>query len=193
MGAVLLRVVEGDPLLQVGAGCDQLSQPEQGCPQGPMGLQEERRGLEALGYAKELFRQCVRLLQLRPYQIIPPQPMQDREKLRAVADLLAQLARPRIDVFHLGSRIALRGQERHGQGGVQREFVLGAFGGVRQRLEDFEPSGQMPDRFQIGRALDGALARLLPIRDGLRHQACLGIVMRQQLRLGLTALGKLRL
>ena len=38
MGAVLLWLVEGDPLIQVGAGCDQLSQHEEGRPQGPMGL-----------------------------------------------------------------------------------------------------------------------------------------------------------
>ena len=42
----------------------------------------------------------------------------------------------------------------------------------------------------MGRALDSALARPLPIGDGLRQHAGFGIVMRQQLGLSLAELGK---
>ena len=49
MGAVLLGVVEGDPLLQVGSGSSQLSQIEQGGPQRTVGLQEERWVADAAG------------------------------------------------------------------------------------------------------------------------------------------------
>jgi hypothetical protein len=34
------------------------------------------------------------------------------------------------------------------------------------------------DRFHIGRALVGALTGLLPIRQGLRYQASLGVVVK---------------
>ena len=36
-GAVLLGVIEGDPLLQVGVGSDELAQRFAGCPEGMMG------------------------------------------------------------------------------------------------------------------------------------------------------------
>ena len=49
MGAVLLGVVEGNPLLQVLSGWSKLSQIEQGHPQRIVGLQEESRVLCALG------------------------------------------------------------------------------------------------------------------------------------------------
>ena len=76
---------------------------------------------------------------------------------------------------------------------MQREFVLGPFGGVWQGLEHLEPCGEMPNRFGIGRTLGSTLARLLPIGQGLCHQACLRIVMRQQLGLGLAEVGKAHL
>ena len=77
------------------------------------------------------------------------------------------------------------------EGDVQREFVLGPFGGVWQVLERLEPCGEMPNRFGIGRTLGGTLARLLPIGQGLCHQACLRIVMRQQFWLYLSGLWEL--
>jgi hypothetical protein len=43
----------------------------------------------------------------------------------------------------------------------------------------------VPHGFQIGRALQGLLAGALPVGHGLRHQACLGVVMGQQFRLRL--------
>jgi hypothetical protein len=46
------------------------------------------------------------------------------------------------------------------------------------------------DGFDMGRALEGALASLLPIGQGLRHQACLRIMMGQQLGLRLAEVGK---
>ena len=49
MGAVLLGVVEGKPLLQVGAGSVQLAEPEQGASQRRVGFQEEGRVLHTLG------------------------------------------------------------------------------------------------------------------------------------------------
>ena len=99
-----------------------------------------------------------------------PQAPQHRDELRRLPDLLAQLPRPGVDLPHFRGGKTLSGPQRHTQRGVQREFVLRALGGVRQRREDFQPCGQMPNRFQVGRALDGPLARPLPIGDGLRQQ-----------------------
>jgi hypothetical protein len=55
--AVLLGIVEGLPLLQVGPGRGKLSAPEQGGPQRVVGLQEERSVADLLGQAQELLPQ----------------------------------------------------------------------------------------------------------------------------------------
>ena len=51
----------------------------------------------------------------------------------------------------------------------------------------------MADRFGIGRALARSLPCLLPVGNGLRYEPRLGVVMRDQLGLGLDGLRKLLL
>ena len=53
MRAVLLRIVEGDTLLQVGQGRDELAKTEQAISQGPIALQTEGRVVLALPQGKE--------------------------------------------------------------------------------------------------------------------------------------------
>jgi hypothetical protein len=62
---VLLGIVEGHRLLQVVASRDKGSEPEQAIPQGPMGLHEKRRVVQALGECEEAFSQLPCRLQLR--------------------------------------------------------------------------------------------------------------------------------
>jgi hypothetical protein len=59
VGAALLRVVEGKPLLQVLSGRDKLAKLRQSYPQRIMGPQEESRALCALGQGETLFSQFV--------------------------------------------------------------------------------------------------------------------------------------
>jgi hypothetical protein len=54
MGVVLLRMVNGTPLLQVPAGQHEVTQTERRHPQRVVGLQKERDVLGLLGEAKEL-------------------------------------------------------------------------------------------------------------------------------------------
>ena len=69
MGAVLLGIIEGHPLLQVRSGQRQLSQVEQsGLPQRAVGRQKERGVLDTLGQGEELLPQLPRRLELRPHQ-----------------------------------------------------------------------------------------------------------------------------
>ena len=135
MGAVLLRVIQGKALLQVRSGRDELSQREQGLPQCPVGFQEESGVLRALGQAQELLRQLARRLQLAPHQIKRPQPKEHREELRGLPDLLAQLPGAGVGLLPLPGGKAFGGHQRRAQSEVQREFLLGALGGVGQGLE----------------------------------------------------------
>ena len=59
VGAALLRVVEGNPLLQVLSARDTLAKITQSYPQRIVGPQEERRALCALGQGETLLSQFV--------------------------------------------------------------------------------------------------------------------------------------
>jgi hypothetical protein len=61
---VLLGVVEGDALLQVGAGSGQFTLPKYGLAHSPMRWQKESRVLLALGKTEELLGELARRLQL---------------------------------------------------------------------------------------------------------------------------------
>ena len=63
---------------------------------------------------------------------------------------------------------------------------------VRQGLQHFQALAEVGDRFGVCRALDGALARLLPVEHRLGTEARFGVVMRHQLRLQQRSVGELR-
>src|SRR5205807_874696 len=56
--------------------------------------------------------------------------------------------------------------------------------------EQFQPCGEMADRFRIGRALDGSLACPLPVENARGDEPRLSVVMRQEFWLGLDSLRK---
>jgi len=66
---------------------------------------------------------------------------QHREELWSFAQLLTQLPRPCVGFFHFRGPIALGSNQRSTQGGLQREFLLGTLGSVRQGREQLEPLG----------------------------------------------------
>ena len=79
---MLLGIVEGDALLQVGTGRDELAQPEQGISQSAVPLQEERRVVLALRQGEELLGQLTGALEVPPHIIKPPEAKQHRDDLR---------------------------------------------------------------------------------------------------------------
>ena len=81
MGLVPLGIVEGDALLEVGAGKDELSKPDEGIPKSTVTLQEECRILLAFGQGEELLCQLTCRLQVSSYLIKSPQTKQHWEDL----------------------------------------------------------------------------------------------------------------
>ena len=79
------------------------------------------------------------------------------------------------------------------EGDVQGQGVLDMRRRLWQGREQRNPGGQVADGFQMGRAVAGVLTRPLPVEHCLLGEARLGVVIRQQFRLGLGGLGKLRL
>ena len=76
---------------------------------------------------------------------------------------------------------------------MEPQVLLPAFRRIRQSLEHLHPYGEMANRLLVRRALRRALPGGQPVRDGLRTQTGLGVMVRQQLGLGLADLGELRL
>ena len=64
---------------------------------------------------------------------------------------------------------------------MKPQVLVHVFRRVRWSLEQLHPCGKMAHRLLVSRALPSGL----PVRDGLRTQAGLGVVVRQQLGLGL--------
>ena len=145
-----------------------------------MGFEKERWVVHPLSQAEALLREFPRRLILGANQIKPPQPKQDREELRRLPHLPAQLPGSGIGLPDFRGPLALNRHQGRAQGGLQAQLVLGTLSRVRQGCEYFEPPGEMAQRFHMRRALDRTLASLLPVYDSLRVEARLGIVVRQQ-------------
>ena len=122
---MLLRVVQGNALLQVATGRDKLAKMEQGLSQGTVPLQEERRVALALCQGEELFGQLTGASEVPPYQIKPEEATQHREELTGVSQPLAQGPRSGVDVFDFWGGKALGGQERCSQGELQCRVLAG--------------------------------------------------------------------
>ena len=73
---------------------------------------------------------------------------------------------------------------------MQGQGVLGTLGRLWEGLEQLDPGGEVADGFQIGRAVAGVLARPLPVAHRLLGAARRGVVLGEQLGLGLGHLGK---
>ncbi len=64
-----------------------------------------------------------------------PQSSLDARDLRGVLHVVTQLARPGVGVLDFWGRIALDDRERRAEGELQREFLPGALGCVREGPE----------------------------------------------------------
>ena len=85
---------------------------------------------------------------------------------------------------HFRRRLALGEYYRNAESDEQREFLLGALTGVWERLEQLQCLREVANGLKICRALEGALARLLPVGNRLGIEPRLCAVMGQQFGLG---------
>ena len=88
-------------------------------------------------------------------------------QLRRLPHLLAQFAGPGVGFFHFWGWKALGAYPSHAEGELQREFLLSAFGGVRQGHEQSQRFGQMSDPLLIGGQLQGPFSGQVQIMDRL--------------------------
>ena len=129
-------------------------------------------------------------MKLWPCNIIPPKTKKDWSKLRSLAHLLTQRVCLGIGVLHLGRCVPFGHQQCRTEGDVHGQSVLGPLRGLWQGLEQPDPSGEVADGFQMGRALAGLLACPLPVDNRLLGATRRRVVLGDQLRLGLHERGE---
>src|SRR5437867_2210278 len=79
-----------------------------------------------------------------------------------------------------GIECPLDGHLRRAEGGLQDQFLPSALRGVREGPEHLQPLRDMRCHFQMCRALQGALARPLPVANRLLAEARLRVMMGHQ-------------
>ena len=112
-------------------------------------------------------------------------------KLWRLAHLLTQRVCLGIGVLHLGRCTSFGHLQCRAEGNVQGQGLLGMLRRRWQGLEQLDPGGEVADGFQIGRAVAGLLARPQPVDHRLLGAARGGVVLGNQLRLGLHGPGEL--
>jgi hypothetical protein len=187
-----LGVVEGDPLLQVGAGRGEGTYVLQDYPQRVVSTQEQGGVVLALSQVEELLRHGLRRLVLCPLVTKRPQSEQYREMLRGLPHLLTQRLGPGEDGFPLGRRTALGDLQRQGKSRQEIQLVLVARGRLGHGGQHLQPRGELLTRFGIRRARHSALPGLVPVGQGLGLEARFRVVPGQQFGLCGCGLGKLR-
>src|SRR5439155_14570723 len=113
--AVLLEVVEGQALLAVSLGLDQIALPPGSIRPHPVPRRQEQWVVLLLDQLQELLRQLPRPRQLSPRHLYIPEPPQRREQLRWAPHLPRQRTGQGIGVLHLRGPLALDGPQRRPQ------------------------------------------------------------------------------
>src|SRR5262245_40302017 len=105
----------------------------------------------------------------------------------------AQLPRARINLLHFGSSIALDKHQRVSKGDLHVQLLLEALRAVWEGGEHLQSLAEVANSLEIRRVLESTLARPVPVNNRLPGEARLRIMLRQQLRLCLGSLRKVRL
>src|SRR5438309_1450852 len=111
--------------------------------------------------------------------------------LLGILQMVTELPRIGVRLSHFGSGIAFGRRQRCAEHDQEVHFTLGTHRCRRQRLEQRHPLTEMSNRFQMCGALGSSLSRLVPIVDRLCVKTCLRVMVRQQLWLCFSSLGKL--
>src|SRR5262249_6187950 len=173
-GTALLWGVACDAFLHVLAGSRQRTQQEPRCPDGIVGCNSERGLIGTLRQAQQRFANLSHRVQLELSRIKSVQTIQDWSEFLGLADLGTTLARLGVDMLHFGCPVPFGDLQSRPKGDVQDQGVLGMFRRRWQSREQLDPSGEVADGFQMGRALDGPLASALPVDNSLCAEARLG-------------------
>ena len=131
-----LRIVEGNPVLQMGTGIHKHSPEQHRHAQCIVGYPEKRPLVAALGEPQQLFCQLMCRVVRRTSQIKSPQPRQNLEALRDVLHLLGQRSCPSVSAFDLWSCPTLDHHQRLSEQRLQGQLLLDPVQGLGQHREE---------------------------------------------------------
>lgn len=103
----------------------------------------------------------------------------------SVTKLLGELTGFAIGLADFRIPKSSRGNERRPDRRIELDFKAVSQNRIRERFGQLQTLLEVGDRLGVGRALQCAYARRQPILNGLLVHQRSGIMMRQQLRLGL--------
>ena len=180
-----LGIVDGDRLLELPQRIGMLSERRQGDPCSVVGQHQKIRILSGVAHVPALLGELLGRPVLGPRGIEDPQSPPNRKKLWRLASQLADFASPRIDLSHLWRSESFGRDERRADRKLERKLLLEAVGTLRQGVEQFLRLGEVGDRFRVRRPPHRLLGRSLEIRDCGFSKIRAGIVVREDLGLGL--------
>jgi hypothetical protein len=105
--------------------------------------------LDLVCQGQELLAQCLRRLELGTLAMIVHKPTQHRETLVRLFQMFTELPSVGVCLAHFSSSVAFHGKQRGSQSDQHVYFALDALTGLRQRLEQLQPFGDVTDGFHM--------------------------------------------
>src|SRR5262249_8131651 len=188
--SVILFIIEGQRALQVGPRSDQVTRGMSYDSLRDLSPDPPCSRSFSLGRSHDLPCDLPRGVQITTSQGHTPHSKQKKQQLRRIDDAIAEFPGSGERRRRLGTETPRLVQSRT-QGDLERELLLCSSWRVRQRSQRFESLGEMTNPFREGEPRNGALSGLTP-RGHCRLQfPSLGVVVREELRLGVSDLGEL--
>jgi hypothetical protein len=88
---------------------------------------------------------------LGPHDVVTPQPVQDGDELRCVAQFSAQLPGSAVTGLDLRRRVAVEGDACRAERQAELQLLRRSLGTLRQICEQAEARGEVRDRLGVGR------------------------------------------
>ena len=152
--------------------------------------QNEPGGIVALtAQTQQILVQAQRQIEFAAVHVIARLPKGNLKELRGRTQLLPQLSCAGIGLARFRRGEAFDGVQDRAQGTAKFELLSLAFGVVRQQRQLVQPLLKLRGRFRHRRAGGGPLTGLAPAGDGFFNEPGLGVMLREELGLGVHQLG----
>src|SRR5262249_35926259 len=148
----------------------------------PVGVDLEQAIVLVPREREQLFREGQSLVERRANVVEEPEPEQDR-RLHMFVEPRTELSRTPVRSLDTRRRVAACRRQRVAETDLDEQLVLCRLDGLGKCRERLQGGGEVTDRLQIRRALEGAMARLPPVDDRLCAEPGFSAVVPEEFRL----------
>ena len=149
-------------------------------------------GIVALkAQTQQILGQALCQIEFAAAQVIARLAKGNPEELRGRTQLLPQLSCAAKGMARFRRRDAFDGLQHRAQGTQKLELLPLPFGVIRQQRQLVQPLLELRGRFRHRRAGGGPTTGLAPASDGFFNEPGLGVILREDFRLGIHHLGRL--